>query len=339
MKYSFAAVLCVLLFVAACAAASAQATGVPVIFDADIDSDVDDVGALAVLHALADSGEADILGVIATTEDIDAPACVAAINAYYKRPNIPIGANHQARPDASLPKWLYLRSGFSKFTAAIAREFPHDLKSYCQTECATSLYRRLLASQDDNSVVIITVGHLTNLKNLSLSVPDEHSGLYGIDLIRGKVKLWCCVGGRYPSGKEANFYRPDPESTLITVSNWPGMVVFSGWELGNPVKTGGAWFKQNAHKSSPVYRAYELYNNFEGRASWDQTAVLYAIRGTMNDTLWSIQWEGWNHILPDGSNEWRVFPGKKDQGYLAEKMEPAQLAKLLDELMVRRPAL
>src|SRR5438046_2179973 len=34
---------------------------VKVIFDTDMDSDCDDVGALAVLHALADRGEAEIL--------------------------------------------------------------------------------------------------------------------------------------------------------------------------------------------------------------------------------------------------------------------------------------
>jgi hypothetical protein len=41
--------------------ASAGPTPVPVIFDADIASDVDDVGAVALLHALANRGEAKIV--------------------------------------------------------------------------------------------------------------------------------------------------------------------------------------------------------------------------------------------------------------------------------------
>ncbi len=316
-----------------------KSSGVPVILDADIDSDVDDVGCLAVLHALANRGEAVILGVICTTEDIDAPASVDAINTYFNRPDIPIGVNKEARPDPSLPKWLYLRFDLSKYTRTIAQEYPHNLNSYDQAECATSLYRRLLASGQQNSVVIVTVGHLTNLKKLLLSEPDQHSPLYGFALIQQKVRLWVCVGGRYPKGKEPNFYRPDPESTWVVVPNWPVKVVFSGWELGNPIKTGGLWFKQNAPKESPVYRAYELYNQFEGRASWDQTAVLHAVRGTMNDTLWSVQWEGYNHISPDGSNEWKTNPNNRDQGYLVEKMAPAQIGQILDELMIQGPVL
>jgi hypothetical protein len=58
----------------------------------------------------------------------------------------------------------------------------------------------------------------------------------------------------------------------------------------------------------------------------------------MNDTLWSVQWDGWNHILPDGSNEWRSSPGSRDHGYLIEKMEPEKVARLLDELMAQGPA-
>ena len=200
--------------------AAAKGADIPVIFDADIDSDVDDVGCLAVLHALANRGEATILGVIATTEDIDGPACAAAINTYYHRPGIPIGVNKEARPDPNLPNYLHLRT-ISKYAKPVAQEFPHSFESYDHAECAVSLYRRLLAAADDNSVVIVTVGHLTNLKNLLLSEPCEHSELYGFGLIQRKVKLWVCVGGRYPGGKEPNFYRPDPESTGVCVNNWP----------------------------------------------------------------------------------------------------------------------
>ena len=316
--------------------AAAKGADIPVIFDADIDSDVDDVGCLAVLHALANRGEATILGVIATTEDIDGPACAAAINTYYHRPGIPIGVNKEARPDPNLPNYLHLRT-ISKYAKPVAQEFPHSFESYDHAECAVSLYRRLLAAADDNSVVIVTVGHLTNLKNLLLSEPCEHSELYGFGLIQRKVKLWVCVGGRYPGGKEPNFYRPDPESTGVCVNNWPSKVVFSGWELGNGITTGDAWFKQNVPQDGPIYRAYELYNNFAGRPSWDQTAVLYAVRGTMNDTLWTVHWEGSNYVYPDGANEWRSSPDLKNQGYLIAKMPKEDIARLLNELMIEKP--
>ena len=50
-----------LLSVLLAAAPSSVTSPVPVIFDTDIMGDVDDVGAVAVLHALTDRGEAKIL--------------------------------------------------------------------------------------------------------------------------------------------------------------------------------------------------------------------------------------------------------------------------------------
>lgn len=56
-----------------------------VILDTDIDSDVDDVGALAMLHTLANYGVVDILGVIVTSDDHYAAQCTDAINHYFKK--------------------------------------------------------------------------------------------------------------------------------------------------------------------------------------------------------------------------------------------------------------
>lgn len=46
-----------------------HAKPIKIIFDTDIDSDVDDVGALAMLHTLADNHVVEILGVIVTSDD------------------------------------------------------------------------------------------------------------------------------------------------------------------------------------------------------------------------------------------------------------------------------
>ena len=40
---------------------------VKIIFDTDMESDVDDVGALAMLHSFADNGEAQILGTMVSS--------------------------------------------------------------------------------------------------------------------------------------------------------------------------------------------------------------------------------------------------------------------------------
>lgn len=64
---------------------------VPVIFDSDMATDVDDVGALATLHALEDRGEAKILAVGTSERNRWQPLFVDAINTYDGHGDIPMG--------------------------------------------------------------------------------------------------------------------------------------------------------------------------------------------------------------------------------------------------------
>lgn len=64
---------------------------IPVIFDTDIGPDYDDVGAIAMLHALADSGEATILATMASNKNPPTAAILSLFNAWFNRPDIPIG--------------------------------------------------------------------------------------------------------------------------------------------------------------------------------------------------------------------------------------------------------
>ena len=290
-----------------------------IILDTDLDSDVDDVGAMAMLHTLEDHGRVEILGVIVTSDDLFAPQCTDAINHYFKRPHIPIGAE----------KGIELRD-FSKYTKAISRAFPHNLTDYKSAENATLLYRRLLAQEADNSVTIVTIGHLTNLMHLLRSAPDGISDFSGLELVRKKVKLWACMGGQFPEGKEANFYRPDPESTQITVKEWPGRVIFSGWEIGNEIITGGEFLKKSLSPKSPVYLGYQLYNDFAGRQSWDQSILLYLISP---DSYWELGPKGKALVHKDGSNAWQADENGQQQ-YLIPKTPPSEVAKIIDALMV-----
>lgn len=290
-----------------------------IILDTDLDSDVDDVGAMAMLHTLEDHERVELLGVIVTSNDLFAPQCADAINHYFNRPDIPIGVE----------KGIPLKD-FSKYTKALSRAFPHRLKAYNEAEDATQLYRRLLAAQPDSSVTIMTIGHLTNLRNLIESNPDAISDLSGMEMVRKKVKLWACMGGQFPEGKEANFYRPDLESTKIAVERWPGSVVYSGWEIGNAIITGGAYLKNSLGPESPVYLGYALYNGFAGRQSWDQSILLYLISP---DSYWELSPKGRAVVHEDGSNEWEADKNAQQQ-YLVKKTPPTEVAKIIDALMV-----
>ena len=136
-----------------CHLASAQR--VKIIFDTDMDSDVDDVGALAMLHGFANLGEAEILAVMVSSLNPWSPGAVDVINTYYGRPEIPIGAVQRFG--------VYHKS---KYARRLCEEFKPAAKLGEDMPEATTLYRKILASQPDTSVVVVTVGDLTNLSKL-----------------------------------------------------------------------------------------------------------------------------------------------------------------------------
>jgi len=294
---------------------------VSVIFDTDIMGDVDDVGAVAVLHALADKGEARILAMGVSAKHPDCAPCLDALNTYFGRPDIPIGV---------VKGKAFMRD--SKYNSQIAREFPHDLPVSEEIPDAAQLYRRILAKQPDRSVVVISVGQLTNMRNLLYTVSDQSSPLDGIALVKKKVKTWVCMGGKFPQGKEANFVN-DGAAAADAVAHWPTPIVFTGFEVGVKILTGAGL--QTLLNDSPVRRAFVLYNGLKDRQSWDQTAVIYGVRGRTSD-LWDIESGGYCHVFPDGKNQW--LTSNKAHAYLVEKMPPEEIAVQIENLMKHQPS-
>jgi len=130
---------------------------VAVIFDSDMGPDYDDVGAIAMLHAFADSGYANILATVASTKYEGVAAVFNLFNTYFKRPELPIGV---PKGDA-----LELKD-VQHWTDTLLLKYPHNIKKNDEVPGATEVYRKVLALQPDNSVTIITVGFLTNLSAL-----------------------------------------------------------------------------------------------------------------------------------------------------------------------------
>ena len=145
------------------------------------------------------------------------------------------------------------------------------------------------------------------------------------------------MGGKIPEGREANLIHDGP-AAAYAIEHWPTPIVFSGWEIGQEIMTGAGLRK--TPEGTPVRRAYELYNGLNNRQSWDQTAVLYAVRGLgggLSD-YWDLETEGYLQVNEDGSNVWRTSPDK-DHAYLVRKMDPKKIAAEIEELMLRQPGL
>lgn len=263
-----------------------------VILDTDVNTDVDDVGALAMLLDLHKTGIVDLLGVIVTSDDPYSPVCVSSINTFYGLPQIPVG----------FFKGQNALVNHSRYTRIIANEFPSTIHSWSDALESTTLYRRLLAQSPDESVIIVTIGPLSSLQNLLQSPSDQISPSNGTALFNKKVKKWICMGGQFPNGKESNFCRHDPQSTLYCMKQWDKEVVFCGWEVGNKVITGGIGLKNKLNPKHPVYRAYELFNNFAGRQSWDQIAILQLT--SKASTFFTYSKNGRCEVSSNGTNSW-----------------------------------
>jgi pyrimidine-specific ribonucleoside hydrolase len=305
-----------------------SARPVAIIFDTDFGPDYDDVGAIALLHALADSGQANILATIASDKHKNVSPVLNAFNTYFQRPGIPIGVpKGQAVAD---PDWQH-------WSDTILARYPHRIKSNAEVPDAVALYREILARQPDKSVTLVTVGFLTNLANLLESPPDQHSRLAGRDLVRKKVKLLVSMAGKFPEGKEFNLHK-DAGAAKRALDHWPTPIIFSGFEIGVKIKTGLPLVQDAAIRNSPVKDAYRISipkarEDKDGRMSWDQTAVLIAIQGA--GPYYGLQ-PGRITMQPDGSNTWDA--AKKGHYYLVEKMPVAQVRAYIDKLMRHQPA-
>ncbi len=292
--------------------------------------DYDDVAALTLLHALADSGEVSILATASSNQSPFAVPVLDVINTYFRRPDLPVGIVRG--PAVNKPAG-------QKWDSLLVAHYPHDLKTNQQAEEATSLYRRLLAAQPDGSVIIVTVGFLTNLANLLNSKHDRYSPLDGRELVKKKVKKLVAMAGHFGSklGTTSEFnIRMDIRAAQSTFDRWPGPILLSGYEIGARVFTGLPLANSSFHHS-PGQEAYALAlrlneEDVNGRMSFDQTAVLVAARGP--EPYYSVV-EGRMIVKNDGSNSWNA--AGVGHFYLVEKVPPKQVAAIIDGLMLHQP--
>lgn len=297
---------------------------IKIILDTDMESDVDDVGALAMLHALADGDETDILGVMVCAKNPWSIICADRINTFFNRNNLPVGQLKGAGVDRG-----------SRYAKQIAEEFPGKLESAAAAPDAVNQYRKILSKQPDNSVIILSIGYLTNLRDLLASEADRYSKLDGQELVNKKVRLWVCMGGTFPSGREANI-RWDTEASIEAISNWPTDIIFSGWETGL-MDTGAQIL--DLPESNPVRRAYELFGRIPHK-NWDQVAGLFAVRGLDNGPAadyWELSEPGRIVIdSSDGSNTWEEDPSGTHR-HLIQVGSDEDIAREIDSLMMHMP--
>jgi len=251
---------------------------VQLIIDTDLGFDVDDVGAIAVAHALADQGHVDLVGVVCNTGRDACIVGVDVVNTYYGRGSTPIGSfkgKFGSYTDNG-QDWHYVND--------IKSKFPHRVNGRDDVPSALDVYRSALTAAANRSITIASIGELTNLQELLRAEPQ---------LVRAKVKRVVYMDGDFNFGCADGTYGPSDEcwkSAQLVVANMPSPEVeqifqlhgdnHNGWWVGHDPKCG-----YDAH--NPVKVAYAdmcahswggACDNY-GRDSWDPNTVYAAVMG------------------------------------------------------------
>ena len=279
-----------------------------VIFETDMSTDVDDVGALAVLHALADNEEVEILAISFNEVHPSGAGTICAINTWYNRGDIPIGIykGDLADPDES------------SYLDGIAANFPHDLPTV-PTPSSLEVYLQILREQPDNSVTIISVGFLNNLYDLLTAEPDLVA-----QKVTELVVMALLIDDPY------NTVRHDLiDKSEYVIHNWPTPLVIS--QHGESVHTGARLAETPAE--NPVREAY--YQRFNGqykdRSSWDQIAVLYGVRG-LSDYFTEVS-DGKGRL--SNGYAWEMKDGFRS--YLEVRLSDSEFVNIIENLMIKPP--
>jgi pyrimidine-specific ribonucleoside hydrolase len=251
---------------------------------------------------------------------------LSVLNTWFGRPDIPIGV--VKGKGVNLKSW-------QKWDSVLVAGYPHKVKSNDEAEDAVTLYRKILSAQPDHSVTIVTIGFFTNIANLLRSGADMYSNLNGTQLVERKVLQLVSMAGRFPSGSEFNVNQ-DAASSKYVAEHCPVKFLLSGFEIGWEVRTGLALSKSSGPRT-PVKDVFARCIPMDkqdslGRMSWDETAVLVAIKGY--EQFYDVV-EGYLVVKDDGSNEW----DENGEGHfhLVQRMPPTQVQKVLEALMAHRP--
>jgi hypothetical protein len=314
---------------------------VKIIFDTDMGSDADDVGALALLHHYADIGKAEILACIYSSGKVPyGAAVIEAINIYYGRPGIPIGAYHAEEVGDPVDKMDAEK--LAKDTAAFGHAIIHNRDAPDQTR----LTRRLLATQEDGSVTYVTVGHTKGLYDLLVSSADDASGLDGLELVEKKIARWVALGALGASNQAGHyvkdwnfFFNGTAPYTEYLVKNFPGPAFFV--DAGTDVMTG-----QTLKHTPPGNIVRTAYRDWlwkvekktldDQRPSWDLAAVYFAVEG-IGDYLVS-EGSGWLDLDQERGGRWQRGNRAPAQTYIRQKEGVAEaFADYLNQRIAMAP--
>ena len=270
-----------------------------VIFDTDWAYDVDDAVAARVLLACE---KLRLIDIMAVTCSLPVDKSVPSLDAFFRyegRPNLAIGISK-----------VYSIGHYDtgNWHDNIITH-PYSLETANAEDCVRTM-RRCLDSAIQPIDIIVT-GGLINVYSLLNSVSDDISELSGYEIVAKKVRKIWVMGGRYPSGSEANFTtQRGKQYASYVCSNCPVPLVFLGWEVSNTVLTGKNILDRADYDI--LAKALVDYGATDGRQSWDPMVTLLACLDDFDLAGYNTVY-GTNSVNSEtGANTFNVDINKKD---------------------------
>lgn len=297
-KLFYAFALMSMVFLAGCGSEKAsKPEKLRVIFETDIGNDIDDALALDMLYKYMDQDKIDLLAVM-LNKCAPAPAeFMDIMGTWYGYPDIPVGI---VRDGADDPWGKYAQKVVDLKNEDGTPMFARTHGEYDRLPDAHILYRKILAQQPDNSVVISTVGFSTNLARLLDTPADKYSPLTGKELVAKKVKLLVPMAGHMADTTycEYNVIKDIPAAQKV-FAEWPTKMAVTPFEVGLAIEYPGASMRNDfgwagLHPLVEAYRAWADHLDYD-RPTWDLTSVLYAVEGDS----WFTMSEPGNVVIKD----------------------------------------
>jgi inosine-uridine nucleoside N-ribohydrolase len=298
-------------------------------------SDIDDALALAMIHALQDRAELELLAVTISTPFPACAAYVDLINTWYGRPDVPVGlVAHGVGLDVirnKLPNAFLPVSRYTEHLCELTKDdgswaYPRRQREEDPLPNAVDVLRQALAAQPDRSVVIIEVGYHTNLAQLLASTADAHSPLSGRELVARKVWQMIVMAGSFLQADPAEvsvFPKQEPEFNVLVdipsaqavFAEWPTPIMVSGLEIGLAMLFPSESILEDFAYAPdhPIARTYQLFAEERrlrqplmrwphAHPTFDLTAVLHAARPDRG--YFELSRPGRISVLNDGSTHY-----------------------------------
>jgi len=310
---------------------------VKIILETDMGNDIDDALALDMLYKYQDMGMADLLLISSNKANKYTIPFLDIMNNFYGYPDIPLATvKKNAVKEGKNVSYVETVSTFNQEFVGF-RQTPEATDSVYES---VQKYREILSKEKDNSVVVISVGFLTNLKQLLCSAPDEYSKLNGKELVRKKVKFLSVMGGDFRKGMAKGEFniRFDIPSAQCVFENWPTEMIVSTWEVGGDIIFNGGEVlpKINYKNPHPLVIAYENYLPMPyNRETWDLTSVLVGVESVKEYFDLSPLGE----IIVDDKGFTSFTPSKKGKcKYLiVNEKKKEKVLKRFNQLIIQKP--